>query len=235
MCMVCDHVMVRAATACVCLLYSARASGCACARWGPALYASVCAFWKKFDLDGRRHKLDQQALEMRARHDATVSGRRALTEATKTFFKGTKAERASGLRALLKRYQEEVDTLTRRARSSDKAFRDLFRALIDAPDPAAALQSAADSERRVAEASEEAERLRSEVAEYEAEFSTLKNQDITIRQLEERLRGFEDDVEQQVRGRRCLVVCVSVSVFECRCVWVGGRCLCLADRRGSPH
>ena len=163
-----------------------------------AATAAVCDFWKRFDLDGRRHKLDQQALDMRARHEASATSRRVLAESTKKFRAMDDAAKLNGLTALLRQYQEEVDTLTRRARHSEKAFRDLFRSLIDAPDPAAALTAVGDGSRRVSELSEEVTRLKAELAEYETEFSSLKNQDITIRQLEERLRGFEDDVEQQV-------------------------------------
>jgi len=163
-------------------------------------WLAVYEFWKKFDLDGRRHKLDQQALDMRARHEAGAGSRRGLAEATKKFRSGSDSEKLAGVKALLRRYQEEIDTLTRRARHAEKAFRDLFRPLVEAPDPCAALVAATDDSRRKRALQEEVERLRAEVKQYEAEFAALKNQDITIRQLEERLRLFESDVDRQVEA-----------------------------------
>lgn len=48
-------------------------------------------FWAQFDLDGRRLKLDQLAVQLRAKHDASIKARKQLAEATKGAKKVCKA------------------------------------------------------------------------------------------------------------------------------------------------
>ena len=46
---------------------------------------SVCSFWKRFDLDGKRHSLDQQGLRLTENQEASVASRRSLADRTKQF------------------------------------------------------------------------------------------------------------------------------------------------------
>ena len=95
-------------------------------------------------------------------------------------------------------YQGEIDALTRRSRFSDAAFFGLYKALYEAPDPAPALRHALASGARHASAALEAQKLRDDVAAYDAEFATLKNQDITIRDLQERLAEAHEQLEARL-------------------------------------
>jgi small-conductance mechanosensitive channel len=45
----------------------------------------------------------------------------------------------------------------------------------------------------------EIERLKSELAQYDVEFSQLKNQDITIRRLEDQIEDFKENIEDKVQ------------------------------------
>lgn len=105
---------------------------------------------------------------------------------------------------MLKAYQEEIDHLTRRAKFSENAFFQLYKGLYAAPDPAPALALVASSS-ATDELTEENRKLKRELKEYEAEFATLKNQDITIRNLEEQVaaaaREQDDVVHLQVEQR----------------------------------
>ena len=110
----------------------------------------------------------------------------------------TEVEKIATVKDLIKSYQEEIDTLTKRARASDGAFFALYKSLYEAPDPAEALRQAASARPRAAASELEITKLRGEVAAYEAEFKELKNQDITIRKLEEQLEDFEESLEGRV-------------------------------------
>ncbi len=57
---------------------------------------------------------------------------------------------------------------------------------------------AQDASARVAEVEGAAERASRELAEYKAESAELRNQDLTIRRLEERVRGLEADLQEKV-------------------------------------
>ena len=51
----------------------------------------------------------------------------------------------------------------------------------------------------MAEVEAAAEKASRELAEYKAESAELRNQDLTIRRLEERVRGLEADLQEKVR------------------------------------
>ncbi|ETI50126.1 hypothetical protein F443_06249 [Phytophthora nicotianae P1569] len=165
----------------------------------------VLQFWKAFDLDSKRVLLDSQGSTMKSEKDASVRSRKKLAETTKQFRRlATDADKAAGAGPLLKAYQEEIDNLTRRAKFSENAFFQLYKGLYAAPDPAPALAMVASSS-GTDELAEENKKLKRELKEYAAEFASLKNQDITIRNLEEQVaaakREREDAVHQQVEKR----------------------------------
>lgn len=165
-------------------------------------------------------------MEIAAKQDASAESRKALLEAVKGFKKLGDDEKLPAVNGLLKVFQDEVDGLTRRARFSEKAFLSLFKDFVEAPDPAPHMASAADSARQVTKLSEETaklsaslaaaqsaasrgssdqaaevERLRGEVSQLEGELGKLQNQDITIRELEDRINDFEATIEAQVVAR----------------------------------
>lgn len=165
----------------------------------------VLQFWKAFDLDSKRVLLDSQGSTMKSEKDASVRSRKKLAEMTKQFRRlATDTDKASGAGPLLKAYQEEIDNLTRRAKFSESAFFQLYKGLYAAPDPAPALAAVASSS-GTDDLAEENKKLKRELKEFEVEFASLKNQDITIRKLEEQVataaREREDALHQQVEKR----------------------------------
>ncbi|CAH0517129.1 unnamed protein product [Peronospora belbahrii] len=165
----------------------------------------VLKFWKAFDLDSKRVLLDSQGSTMKSDKEASVRSRKKLAETTKQFRRlNSDADRAAGAGPLLKAYQEEIDHLTRRAKFSENAFFQLYKGLYTAPDPAPAL-ALASSDCEMDDVMEENKTLQRELKEYEAEFATLKNQEITIRKLEEQVaaaaRGQEEIIHRQVEQR----------------------------------
>lgn len=88
--------------------------------------------------------------------------------------------------------------MTKRARLSDGSFFALYRDLSEAPDPVSALRSATSARPRAAATELEILKLKGEIEAYEAEFKVLKNQDISIRTLEEQLEDLEESMERKV-------------------------------------
>eukprot|EP00752_Nemacystus_decipiens_P018208 g16337.t1 len=158
----------------------------------------VLNFWKEFNLDGRRLQLDKQGLELQDAKDASLVRRKHLAELTKEFRKKPDHDKISGVQRLVKAYQEEIDALAKRSRASDSAFFSLYKALYEAPDPAQALERMASERPRAAASELEVQKLQAELAEYEEEFNKLKNQDITIRGLEDKIAELEDGAEANV-------------------------------------
>lgn len=115
---------------------------------------------------------------------------------------------------LLKAYQEEIDHLTSRAKFSESSFFQLCKGLYAAPDPAPAIKlavSSLDTDERI----EENKKLKRALKEYKAEFASLKNQDITIRKLEEQVAVAANEQENIVLASRASFQDVGESAREC--------------------
>lgn len=174
--------------------------------------SAVYSHWKEFDLDSRRSKLDDLGLKVADLQEQSAANRKQLADATREFKRSTAGEAADSeyvqaVAALLKRYQEEIDALTRRAKHGEGAFLDLYQQLSEAPDPAPALAAALEAETQLAQLTAQVSKVSSELAEYKAESKAIKNQDLTIRKQEETIRELTaaleakdrelDDVRQQ--------------------------------------
>jgi len=163
--------------------------------------ASVLEWWKAFDLDGRRLGLDKQALALQDAKETSQKNRRKLQEATQEFKKKSAEEKMVGLKDMLKVYQGEIDNLTRRCKSSDNAFLALYRGLYEAPDPAPALTQMQDQCSNDGQLVLELEHAKRDLVQYEKEFAELKNQEVTIRRLEEMIEDLEAQSEEQVLAK----------------------------------
>lgn len=127
--------------------------------------------------------------------DATAC-RRALSEISER-----ETRIWSGAVELVRAYQDELDALSRRARTSDAAFLSLYRALYAAPDPANALRRAGRDTIRCRELGAENAKLAAELRNYDGEFAQLKNQELTIRKLEDALRDAEREADSKAEER----------------------------------
>lgn len=156
-------------------------------------------FWKAFDLDSKRLVLDTQGNAMKTEKDNSLKSRKKLAETTKAFRKLPDTEKVAAAGGLLRAYQEEIDNLTKRAKYAENAFFMLYKGLFAAPDPVPSLEAALDM--KVSEIEEQNRKLKRELKEYEVEFASLKNQDITIRKLEEQISTFEQEMDNMVHAR----------------------------------
>ncbi|KAG2490870.1 hypothetical protein HYH03_010788 [Edaphochlamys debaryana] len=156
----------------------------------------VSSFWRDFDLEGMRTKLDEIGLKVAEHQEESMQNRRKLAESTRDFKKNNEAV-SKTVGPLLKHYQEEIDRLTKRAKHGETAYLDLYQKLYEAPDPAPALALAFEHASRATELEATCKKLSTELAEYKAESAQIKNQDLTVRKLEEKVRALEAHVEEK--------------------------------------
>eukprot|EP00798_Chlamydomonas_sp_ICE-L_P017047 gene17047-23340_t len=162
--------------------------------------SAVCRFWTEFDLEAMRSKLDEEGLKVAEHQEDSMQNRRKLAESTKEFKKAVTAEGGGTsklFQGLLKQYQEEIDRLTKRAKHGESSFLELYQKLYEAPDPAPALSMAFETASRVSELEAQCRKTGNELAEYKAEALSIKNQDLTIRKLEEKIRSLEAHLEEK--------------------------------------
>jgi len=164
--------------------------------------------WRAIDLDTRRNELDKQATEIADNKDASMVSRKKLAEQTKQFRKYGDPDKLSNFGNLLKLYQEEIDKLTKRSKTAENSFLSLYKLLAEAPDPVIGInaamndsqQSSRDSN-RVGELDIENRKLRTELEEFRKEFQEVKNQEVTIRRLEDKIADYETKIQTIVEER----------------------------------
>eukprot|EP00605_Chrysophyceae_sp_TOSAG23-4_P001279 GSChrysophyteH1.ASY1.ANO1.1390.1 assembled CDS len=164
-------------------------------------------FWQNFDLSGKISSLGVVCEDMRESKSMSIAGRKRLNDLTKEFRSRSNEGQLETVTDVLRAYQEEIDQLSRRSKFSESAFYGLYKDIQNAPDPYHILQNlsnAGDSSSSPRDT--ELEQLRKEIALYEEEFKTLKNQDGVILRLQDQLQVLQGEMEVRVAAEAQLRV-----------------------------
>ncbi|KAI0063715.1 hypothetical protein BV25DRAFT_1824286 [Artomyces pyxidatus] len=160
-------------------------------------FSGALTTWKQINLLELQKTLDAQGLEVVENQKESVVGRKALADKTKEFKKIPDDEKLFAIKGLLKSYQTEVDSLTKRSKSAENAFLNVYKVLAEAPDPYPFLEAAVDQTVKIAETrelEEELQRVRNENAELQKRLADLasveaakKKAEVKAEQLEEKM------------------------------------------------
>jgi len=137
-------------------------------------------------------KLDTQGLEIVENQKENMMGRKRLAEQTRDFKKIAEEEKANAFKGLLKAYQSEIDSLTKRSKTAENAFLSVYKVLAEAPDPFPLLDAAVD---QTATASE-ARLLEAELAREKEETSSLRQQLVEAQGIEKERKKLADKCEK---------------------------------------
>lgn len=88
----------------------------------PAALSVVSSYWREFDLEGMRTKLDESGLKIASYQEEALQNRKKLAESTREFKRSADEQVNKTVGPLLRQYQEEVDRLTKRAKSGESAY-----------------------------------------------------------------------------------------------------------------
>jgi homeobox protein cut-like len=138
-------------------------------------------FWKQFDIVSLKTFVEGFMEEIRKQTERSMKSRKELASATKTFRSLSVEEKLKSLGSVLKKYQKEIDALTKRARKAEKMYVTSFRDISKAPGDVSEIVLAYETIRQ--------------------EFSNLKNQDITVRKLETQVSRLKSKMETTVELR----------------------------------
>lgn len=104
------------------------------------------------------------------------------------------------MKILLKAYQGEIDSLTRRSKTSETSFLNVYKLMSDAPDPYPLLDAAVDQTVKVAEA----RMLEAELSRLREENAELKKQVAEGSSVEDKRKKAEGRLEQlEAKVRTC--------------------------------
>ncbi|XP_077879970.1 homeobox protein cut-like 1 isoform X12 [Ictidomys tridecemlineatus] len=104
---------------------------------------------------------------------------------------------------LLKSFQGEIDALSKRSKEAEAAFLNVYKRLIDVPDPVPALDLGQQLQlkvQRLHDIETENQKLRETLEEYNKEFAEVKNQEVTIKALKEKIREYEQTLKSQAEA-----------------------------------
>jgi homeobox protein cut-like len=160
--------------------------------------------WIQFDIKSIQHELDDKVIEIAQQLEEGDASRKRLIEQTKEFRKGLNDEQRKLVAPILKQFQIEVDASSKRNKLMEQVLLKLYKQLIDLPDPGPALENAQRQSKRAEKLQDleiENKQLKSTLDEYHQEFAQVKNQEVTIKMLKEKIKELEDKSEQQVQQR----------------------------------
>ncbi|KAI0374103.1 hypothetical protein BV20DRAFT_1033504 [Pilatotrama ljubarskyi] len=167
-------------------------------------FSGALATWKDINLSELQKTLDAQGIELVENQKESVVGRKALADRTKEFKKIPDEEKLTAFKTLLKAYQTEIDNLTKRAKTAENAFLNVYKVLAEAPDPYPLLEAAVDQTVKVAEARElelELQRSREENAELRKRLNEVSSLESAKKKAEARAEQLEQKMEDLIQEK----------------------------------
>ncbi|KAM4760412.1 homeobox protein cut-like 1 isoform 6-T6 [Cyanocitta cristata] len=164
---------------------------------------SMFQYWKRFDLQQLQRELDTTATILANRQDESEQSRKKLIEQSREFKKNTPEDLRKQVAPLLKSFQGEIDALGKRSKEAEAAFLNVYKRLIDVPDPVPALDLGQQLQlkvQRMHDIETENQKLRETLEEYNKEFAEVKNQEVTIKALKEKIREYEQTLKNQAEN-----------------------------------
>uniref|UniRef100_A0A3P8ZTX4 Protein CASP n=1 Tax=Esox lucius TaxID=8010 RepID=A0A3P8ZTX4_ESOLU len=161
---------------------------------------SMFQYWKRFDLQQLQRELDATATQLANRQDESEQSRKKLIDQSRDFKKNTAEDIRKQVAPLLKSFQGEIDALSKRSKEAEAAFLNVYKKLIDVPDPAPALELSQQLQlklQRMHDIETENVKLRETLEDYNKEFADVKNQEVTIKTLKEKIREYEQSLKIQ--------------------------------------
>lgn len=160
--------------------------------------------WQKFDLESVKKELDDRVIEIAQQLDEGDQSKKRLIEQTKEFRKNLNEEQRKLVGPILKSFQTEVDSSNKRSKLMEQVLLKLYKQLIDLPDPVVSLENTSKLQKkaeRVQDLEIENKQLRDTLEEYNVEFAQVKNQEVTIKNLNNKIKELEEKMEQTVQQR----------------------------------
>uniref|UniRef100_A0A3Q3LTQ5 Protein CASP n=1 Tax=Mastacembelus armatus TaxID=205130 RepID=A0A3Q3LTQ5_9TELE len=150
-----------------------------------------------------RKELDATATQLANRQDESEQSRKKLIDLSREFKKNTPEDLRKQVAPLLKSFQGEIDALSKRSKEAEAAFLNVYKKIIDVPDPVPVLELAQQLQlklQRMHDIETENTKLRETLEDYNKEFAEVKNQEVTIKALKEKIREYEQSLKNQAEN-----------------------------------
>ncbi|SPO26040.1 related to Cutl1 or CASP protein [Ustilago trichophora] len=170
----------------------------------PIDFSAALSIWRDINLSDLQRQLNGTAPELLEAQKAAVANRKKLADQTREFKKQPDSNKLESFKPLLKAYQTEIDTLTKRSKAAENAFLNVHSALTAAPDPYPFLEvtlEQAASLNDLESLREENAKLKRDLQHHTAEADANKAREAENAHLQERMRSLEQDFEAKLQQR----------------------------------
>uniref|UniRef100_A0A8K9UFU6 Protein CASP n=1 Tax=Oncorhynchus mykiss TaxID=8022 RepID=A0A8K9UFU6_ONCMY len=150
-----------------------------------------------------KRELDATATQLANRQDESEQSRKKLIDQSRDFKKNTPEDVRKQVAPLLKSFQGEIDALSKRSKEAEGSFLNVYKTLIDVPDPVPLLELGQQLQlklQRMHDIETENLKLRETLEDYNKEFTEVKNQEVTIKALKEKIRDYEQSLKNQAEN-----------------------------------
>lgn len=158
-------------------------------------------WWKNFDLANFQVSIEKIVEENTNKADASIVSRKELMTSLKVLMKTLKEKHAEvkpAVAPFIRVVQKEIDSLTKRSTTCEAEFFKIYKQISEIPDPSNALLQAEVHQKKNHKLNDleiENAKLRDTLAEYHKEFAEVKNQEVTIKNLKEKVKDLERESE----------------------------------------
>ncbi|KAJ1921081.1 hypothetical protein H4219_000939 [Mycoemilia scoparia] len=158
--------------------------------------------WKELSLQQLLRELDNGSLEIIENQKDSLKARKNLAEQTKEFRRLSDEQKIKDFKKLLKEYQSEIDSLTKRMKFSEKLFLDLFERLQKVPDPHPFIQGLVDEQKesgKYLSISTENAKLKEDIAVLNAKNKKLMGHEARANHIQQQLDNVNNKIQDIVK------------------------------------
>jgi len=164
--------------------------------------------WQEFDLPGTQRLLDDLATQITTRQDESDASRKQLIELIRGFKKSNTEETRQVVAPLLKNFQNEIDSLSKRSKAAEKSFFDIYKKFCDITDPVPTLEYCMESMKGLQKLQDleiETAQLRETLGEYNLEMAELRSTAKKVTEMEEKVeeqeKSMEDAIDLEIKAK----------------------------------
>ena len=135
------------------------------------------------------------------RQDESDASRKQLIELIRGFKKSNTEETRQIVAPLLKNFQNEIDSLSKRSKAAEKSFFDIYKKFCDITDPVPTLEYCMESMKGLQKLQDleiETAQLRETLSEYNLEMADLRSTAKRVTEMEEKVEKQEKSMEEAV-------------------------------------
>ena len=168
------------------------------------IVVSTLKTWRGFSLNDEKDNFENVAYEIISKQDEGALSKKKLGESCQEFKKNTTEDILKLVSPLFNSFQNENNKLNQRCTFAENAYMKVCHKIIEVVDPIPALEYCIELEKKAGKVTDlelENINLRETLKEYNEEFKEVRNQDVTIKSLKDKLKSYEENMDENLQSK----------------------------------